>query len=129
MARPRKQIDALQVEQLAAISCPIDEIATIVGCGRHTLMRRYATELAAGRSKCRKTIRAKLFHSMNKGNIHATIFLAKAVCGMRENDPQTVVNVTQQAISITDQTKARLAELHQMIRRESLIADHNGNGS
>jgi hypothetical protein len=128
MARPRKVVDPVQVEKLAALSCTAEEIATILGCNRATLHRHFATQLDAGRSKCRKTIRTKLFNAMNRGNINATIFLAKAVCGMRENDPTTVVNVTQQAISVTDQTKQRLAELHALIRRESLIGDSNGDG-
>ncbi len=48
MARPRKKIDPLQVEQLAMIGCPNSEIAGILGCDEAILCRHFDRAIRKG---------------------------------------------------------------------------------
>jgi hypothetical protein len=48
MARPPKQIDEKQVEQMAAIGCSEKEIGLIVGCSDRPLERRFVGALKRG---------------------------------------------------------------------------------
>ena len=41
MARPKKKIDPEVIDRLAAIDCTIDEIASVCGCSRDTIERRF----------------------------------------------------------------------------------------
>jgi len=126
---PSANIDFQKVEALAAIGCSQEEIAAELGIGETTLKRHCSVILKNGTRKCHVKLRSAMFRHAVKGDPRLLVFLGKAYLGLRENDPDahTVVNVAQTAISITDQTKQRLAELHQMIRRESLIGDSNGD--
>jgi DNA-binding CsgD family transcriptional regulator len=123
-------IDEQKVEALAAIGCSQDEIAAELGIGKMTLKRHCGPILKRGTKKCHVRLRSAMFRHAIKGDPRLLVFLGKAYLGLREHDdPSTVVNVATNVVSVTDQTKQRLAELHQMIRRESLIGDSNGDGA
>jgi predicted transcriptional regulator len=123
---PSANIDFQKVEALAAIGCSQEEIAAELGIGETTLKRHCSVILKNGTKKCHVRIRSAMFRHAVKGDPRLLVFLGKVYLGLKE-DPQTVVNVSQTAVSITDQTKARLAELHALIRRETAIGDHNGD--
>src|ERR1700752_1747000 len=112
--RPEVQIDFAQVEKLASIGCSQEEIAAELGIGETTLKRRCGPILKRGTKKCHVKLRSAMFRHAIKGDPRLLVFLGKVYLGLKE-DPQTVVNVSQTAISVTDQTKQRLAELHAMI--------------
>ena len=126
VGRPYVKIDEAKVEALAAIGCSQDEIAAELGIGETTLKRRCGPILKKGTKKCHVRIRSAIFRHAVKGDPRLLVFLGKAYLGLKE-EPATVVNVSQTAVSITDQTKQRLAELHAMIRRETAIGDSNGD--
>ena len=121
MARPRKEIDERKVLKLAEIGCPPNEIAAVLDCNESTIKRRFAPLMAKGLDKGKTRIRSKLFALSARGNVVATLFLAKAVCGMREpREDAVTVNVSQTAITITpQQLKANLTELRQAVREEA----------
>jgi hypothetical protein len=128
MARPRKIVDPVQVEKMAGIGCTAKEIAILLDVSQRTIERRYGIPLRKGSSKLCHALKRALFREALKGNNLALIFAAKVYCGMKEpRDDAVTVNVTQQAISVTDETKKRLAEMHAAIRRETLL-EGNGNG-
>jgi hypothetical protein len=132
MARPRKIVDPVQVEKMAAIGCTAKEIGILLGVSESTIERRYAIPLTKGNSKLCHALKRALFREATRPackNPMALIFAAKVYCGMREpREDAVTVNVSQTAISITDETKKRLAEMHALIRREALIEAGGGNG-
>jgi hypothetical protein len=123
---PAAVIDFHKVEALASIGCSHDEIAAELGIHTNTLERHCRDILKNGTKKCHVRIRSAMFRHAVKGDPRLLVFLGKVYLGLKE-DPQTVVNVSQTAVSITDQTKQRLAELHALIRRETSIGDSNGD--
>ena len=129
MGRPYIKIDEQKVEALAAIGCSQDEIAAELGIGERTLQRRCGAILKQGVKKCHVRLRSAMFRHAIKGDPRLLVFLGKVYLGLKE-DPQTVVNVSQTAISVTDETKRRLSEMHALLRREALLeAQGNGNGN
>lgn len=121
MARPRKEIDARKVEQLATVGCPPDWIAAELDCSENTIKRRFGPLVKKGEMKGKTRIRSKLYQMSMQGNLGAAIFLAKAWCGMREpREDAVTVNVSQTAITLTpQQLKANLTELRQAVREEA----------
>jgi hypothetical protein len=127
MGRPYVKIDFAKVEALAAIGCSQEEIAAELGIGETTLKRRCGPILKKGTKKCHVRLRSALYRHAVKGDPRLLVFLGKAYLGLKE-EPSTVVNVATNVLSITDQTKARLSELHAMIRRESLAGNEPQEG-
>jgi hypothetical protein len=84
MGRPRLNVNPDDVRKLAAINCTDKEIAAFCQCSEAYLRTNMRDALDQGRAMCKVSIKRKLWEAMNKGNIAATIFLGKAVCGMRE---------------------------------------------
>jgi hypothetical protein len=129
MGRPKKLISEAQVERLAIFGATIQEMAAELGVGTTTIKRRFGPIVKKSHERCNLRIRNVLVREALKGEHAPLIFACKVLLGLKEpRDDAVTVNVTQQAISVTDQTKARLAELHAMIRRESLIEHSNGDG-
>ena len=128
---PPANIDFHKVEALAAIGCSQEEIAAELGIGETTLKRHCSAILKNGTKKCHVRLRSALFRHAIKGDPRILVFLGKVYLGLKEPlEPSTVVNVSQTAISVTDETKKRLAEMHALLRREALLeaganGDHN----
>ena len=129
MGRPKRVIDFQKVEALAAIGCSQEEIAAELGIGETTLKRHCGPILKRGTKKCHVKLRSAMFRHAMKGDPRLLVFLGKVYLGLKEDDPQTVVNVSQNAISITDEVKHKLSTMHALLRREALLeAQGNGNG-
>jgi hypothetical protein len=133
MARPRKIVDPVQVEKMASIGCTAKEIGILLGVSESTIERRYAVPLTKGNSKLCHALKRALFREATRPackNPMALIFAAKVYCGMREpKEDGVTVNVAQTAVSISDQTKEKLSQMHALLRREALLeAQGNGNG-
>lgn len=86
--RPPKQIDGELVEKLAGIGCTTEEIATVVGCSKDTLERRYRKRLEGGRSKARASLRRIQFESAMGGNVTMMIWLGKQMLGQSDFGPE-----------------------------------------
>ena len=61
--RPKKKIDATKVEELAAISCSLEEIATILRCSVSTLQRNYDQVIKRGRAEMHVSLRRRQFET------------------------------------------------------------------
>lgn len=84
MARPRKKIDAAQVEQLAAIDCSYEEMGAVLGCSPDTLQRRFAAVIERGRANGRASLKRRQFKAAMDGDRTMLVWLGKIRLGQRE---------------------------------------------
>lgn len=84
MGRPRKEIDPRQVEKLAALGCTMDEIASVVGCTKRTLERRFVAEIDKGRQSVKTRIRRWQLRAARGGNVAMLIWLGKQLLGQSD---------------------------------------------
>lgn len=85
MARPRKEIDFKMVEQLAAIMCTQEEIASVLGVSVDTLKRRpgFAEASKKGRDMGKTSLRRYQF-VLAKKSAAMGIFLGKQYLGQTD---------------------------------------------
>jgi hypothetical protein len=142
MARARVVIDEAKIEALAAIGCPYDEIAADLNCAQRTIERRYGAVVKKGHLKCRKRVRSILFKQAMEGNGAAAIFLAKAICGMREpRDESFLISQNNLAITISVGEVRQIEAIAEPVRQtvkamfehykpgQLGTGDGNGNGA
>jgi hypothetical protein len=84
MARPKANIVAAQVEEMAAIGCTVAEIAGIVGCSPRTIERRAAAPVARGRARLNISLRRRQVELAMSGNAAMLIWLGKQLLGQRD---------------------------------------------
>lgn len=84
MARPKKQIDPVQVVRLAALHATHEEMADILGCDRATLERRFAAEIRKGRAELKTRLRRLQLRAAENGNAAMLIFLGKSLLAQNE---------------------------------------------
>lgn len=84
MARPRAQVDPKLVEALARIGCTYDEIASVTGVSKRTLLRRFVTVVKKGHDEARVSIRRQQFAMLAKGNVTMAIWLGKQMLGQSD---------------------------------------------
>lgn len=89
MARPKAEIDMLELEKLCGMQCTDDEIAAWFSVCTRTIERlrrtaRFRDVMDQSRAKGRVSVRRSLFRLAASGNIAAAIFLAKNVLGYRD---------------------------------------------
>lgn len=90
MARPKKQIDPIEVEKLAAMGCANTEIAAFFDCSADTIERRFAGVLRKGREKGKTKLRRLQWQAAEKGNVVMLIWLGKQYLGQKEHIDQTI---------------------------------------
>lgn len=88
MARPKLEINESQVESLAAINCTMDEIASVIGCSKDTLERRFAAVIKKGRENGKSSLRRKMWELAQKGNVTMCIWLSKQLLGYTDKVEQ-----------------------------------------
>lgn len=91
MARPPTEVDEQKIRALAVIGCTEAEIASILGISDRMIRRRFRPLIKDGHANMRMSVRRNAFKRMMEGNVPMTIFLCKAVCGMRDNEPATII--------------------------------------
>lgn len=77
MGRPFLKLDEEMIGRLASIHCSVDEIASIMECGRDTIYRNYMHIVEAGRAKGRMGLRRRQWEVANEGNPTLLIWLGK----------------------------------------------------
>lgn len=82
--RPKLDIDARLVEQLASIGCTMSEIAAACNCSVDTLERRFAGEIEKGRENGKTRLRKKQLEVALQGNVSMLIWLGKQMLGQSE---------------------------------------------
>jgi hypothetical protein len=142
MARPRKVFKPDVVEALAACACTFDEIAAYIGWDPATVYRRmenpknaFAQAFERGRANGRATLRRKQYELALKGNATMQIWLGKQLLGQTDL-PQVQMTITNDATATTqnnftmnENTKKKLFEAAQLVRREALFATHGAGDS
>lgn len=99
MARPRKVIDPKQVESLAAINCTVEEIASVLGCSKDTLERRFAAVIKKGKENGRSSLRRMMYEKAKGGNVTMMIWLSKNMLGYSDKiEEKTSVKSTEKQI-------------------------------
>lgn len=89
IARIRAKIDAAQIEELAACSLTVAEIAAVCGCHVRTIQRRCAAALEKGRLRCDASLRRRQYELAVGGNVTMLIWLGKQRLGQRDRVEQT----------------------------------------
>lgn len=93
MGRPLIEIDPRQVEQLAGMHCTNEEIASVIGCSKDTIERRFAAVMQKGRANGKISLRRMIWQKCVDGNVTMMIFLSKQLLGYKdriENDTNIV---------------------------------------
>lgn len=99
MARPLKQVDEKIISRLAKIGCTTEEIASVAGCSKDTLERRFAAIIQKGRADMRMSLRRIQWRMAEKGNVVMAIWLGKQHLEQREP-------LTRLALTVDDADKA-----------------------
>lgn len=90
MARPKLNINAKEVEKLAAIGCTAKEIADFYGCAGTSISRGFAVEMIKGKSNCKMQLRKAQMKTALSGNVSMQIWLGKQMLGQKD---QTVEKI------------------------------------
>lgn len=108
MARPKKNIDAEEVYKLAKLGCKNEEIAAWFNCTADTIERRFAPELAKGKSEMKMSLRRWQLRAAENGNASLLIWLGKQILGQRDNDILSSEEIKEIEIKVTkyDQNKS-----------------------
>jgi len=77
-----------QIEQMAAVGCTNDDIATIAGCSESHIKKHYAAELARGRAGLRNKLRRRQVERANEGSDAMLIWLGKQYLAQRDKAEQ-----------------------------------------
>lgn len=98
MGRPLKNIDAAEVERLAAAFCTNEEMAWILGCCADTLTKRFSDAIEKGRAMAKSSLRRKQWELAQNGDRTMLIWLGKQWLG--QQDKQVVENQGDQTIRV-----------------------------
>jgi hypothetical protein len=91
MGRPKKNIDPLQVEKLAAINCSYAEMAAVLNCSVDLLQRRFPQVIEKGRETGKMSLKRKQYEVAMSGNVTMLIWLGKIILGQREEQPSVTI--------------------------------------
>ena len=124
--RPKKAIDREQVKQLAMIGCTLEEMASVLGCHRATLDRRFATAIKEGVQMRNMSLRRRQFEMAMGGSVGMLVWLGKQFLGQRdkaeltgaEGGPlQHEVHQKETVVDLTKYSDAELRQLQTLIQR------------
>ena len=101
MARPKKEINPVEVEKLASLMCTQEEIAAFFDVNVSTISRRFAKEIEKGREVGKMSIRRKQFKLAEK-NASMAIFLGKNYLGQSDTQEFIIEDVDQYFSQIID---------------------------
>ena len=84
MGRPKLNIDAHRVLELAQQGCTIVEIAATFGCCEDTIHKRFSVQVERGRKMCDAALRSKQVQKAISGDTQMLIWLGKQRLGQRD---------------------------------------------
>jgi len=105
MARPKLEIDPIQVERLAQLHCTNVEIAAFFGCDEGTIRKRFSEELAKGRGTGKISLRRSQWKAAENGNVTMLIWLGKQILGQKDR-PEFTDDQVNRIIRFIDATGA-----------------------
>ena len=107
MGRPRKQINVEMVTELARLGCTAEEIASVLGCHRNTIDRRFSEVIKRGREHLKHSLRRWQVISAKNGSVAMQIWLGKQYLG--QSDKQEVVERKIDYATLSDEDLEALA--------------------
>lgn len=110
MARPRREIDLEQVEDMASEFCTQEEIARDMGFERTMFHRRkeLGEAFERGKNTAKMSLRHMMWNAARSGDRVMMLFLAKNELGYRDNpepkeaDDKVVENSNKQMVSLAN---------------------------
>jgi hypothetical protein len=75
MGRKPLSITGYQIQSLAAIGCPVTEMADFFGCHPNTLLNRFGPEIKRGQGELALTLRRLQYEVAMRRNTRMLIFL------------------------------------------------------
>jgi hypothetical protein len=114
MARPKLKLDESLIERLAAIHCPLIEIAAALNVHPDTLRDRYSTLIDKGRAKGKQTLRRIQWDAAQKGNVVMMIWLGKQLLG--QSDKVETENKTIVDVNVNQRAETILSEIEKSVR-------------
>ena len=106
MGRPLKPIDPEQVHRLAAIHCTVEEIASVLDCGKRTLERRFGAVIEKARQTGKASLRRRQYKAAMDGNITMMIWLGKQLLGQTDRVEQLGDQAVQVSVRYVDRPPA-----------------------
>ena len=101
--RPRKELDAQQVEELAAIGCTQVEIATVFGVAEGTIRHNFYDAYKKGHETAKMSLRRLQFAAANRGSVPMLIWLGKQYLGQKDKTILDLNSLTpEQALAILE---------------------------
>src|SRR3954469_14092969 len=120
MARPHKDVDRDQLAKLAALGTTISEMADFFNVSADTLERRFAGEIAKGRTNLKIKLRRLQIRSAENGSITMQIYLGKVILGQKEHAVGFEAPDHQIVIADADELEAIIAKRADRERDERL---------
>jgi len=102
VARPKLDIDPIEVEKLAKLGATNTEIGDFFSCDHTTISGRFSQNLAKGRAGMKLRLRQLQWKSAEAGNVVMQIWLGKNILGQRdsqESDPEQKPDVTKENLA------------------------------
>ena len=84
MGRPKLNIDAHRVLELAHNGCTLAEIAATLGCCEDTIHKRFSVQIERGRKMCDAALRSKQVQKAIAGDTQMLIWLGKQRLGQKD---------------------------------------------
>lgn len=110
MARPKLEIDPIEVEKLAKIGATNTEIADFFGCNETTIRTRFSENLIKGRASMKLRLRQLQWRAADNGNITMLIWLGKQELGQTEKVEEKKVEENKE-MEVSSMTKQQAKEL------------------
>jgi hypothetical protein len=85
--RPKKELDARMIRELAGLGVSNEQIARILKCSRSTLETNYQADIKSGRDDGEMNLRRRMLRAAMDGSIPMMIWLSKNLLGMRDHPP------------------------------------------
>jgi AraC-like DNA-binding protein len=94
------------VAKLASVGCTVGEIASVLGCNRSTLQRRFAAAIEKGFEEGNASLRKKQFELAMTGDRTMLVWLGKQRLGQSDQRPESVEDAAEAARKISIALKA-----------------------
>lgn len=113
MARPKLEIDPIEVEKLAGFGCSINEIAAFFDCSRDTIEGRFSAIIQKGREQGKTRLRKLQWKSAENGNVVMQIWLGKQILDQADKSEDITPANADKNIAIKELSQ-KLLSLTQM---------------
>jgi hypothetical protein len=116
MGRPKKNISAKAVYELARIGCSLEEMGRVLDCDETTIGRRLPHEIERGKADLKVRLRRKqLDIALNKGNVAMLIFLGKQLLGQTDRTRTELTGGVAAEIKLSREEQE--ARIHELVKR------------